>query len=183
STTPPSRCPSFAHFLDDERNPLALRYRFVLDETEGGARDLEVVKISYHCRPSPERPASDRVAQLERALREERRAVVYDVYFDFNRDVIRQESEPTMQEIAEVLRRNPEWKLAIEGHTDAVASDRYNLALSARRAAAVKAALTGGHGIAPGRLSTAGMGEGRPKDRNDTIEGRARNRRVELVRL
>ncbi|MEP6689441.1 MAG: hypothetical protein ABJC36_13915 [Gemmatimonadales bacterium] len=43
------------YFLDDERNPLALRYRFASDETEGGARDLEVVKISYHCRPSPER--------------------------------------------------------------------------------------------------------------------------------
>jgi outer membrane protein OmpA-like peptidoglycan-associated protein len=80
------------------------------------------------------------------------------------------------------MRRNPDWKLSIEGHTDAVASDRYNLELSGRRAAAVKEALVGTFEIAGGRLTTAGYGESRPQDRNDTVEGRARNRRVELVR-
>jgi outer membrane protein OmpA-like peptidoglycan-associated protein len=169
-------------FLDDDENPLALQYRFA---TGGGseAGQLRVVKISYRCQ-GPTRSARDeRIARLERALREQRRAVVYDLYFDFNRDVIREESEPTLSEIAEVLRRNPDWKLAIEGHTDNVASDRYNLELSARRAAAVKAALGDRYGIAASRLTTAGFGESRPQDRNDTVEGRARNRRVELVRL
>ncbi|MFL5492748.1 MAG: OmpA family protein [Gemmatimonadales bacterium] len=75
----------------------------------------------------------------------------------------------------------PEWKLAIEG-TDSIASDRFNLELSQRRAAAVKTALTGKYAIDAGRLTTAGYGESRPVDRNDTPEGRARNRRVELVR-
>jgi outer membrane protein OmpA-like peptidoglycan-associated protein len=168
-------------FLDDEENPLALQYRFA---TGGGteAGQLRVVKISYRC-AGPTRSASDeRIARLERALREQRRAVVYDLYFDFNRDVIREESEPTLREIAEVLRRNPDWKLSIEGHTDNVASDRYNLELSSRRAAAVKAALGTRFGIAGSRLTTSGAGESRPQDRNDTVEGRARNRRVELVR-
>ena len=120
--------------------------------------------------------------RLERALREQRRAVVYDLFFDFNSERLRPESEPTLREIAEVMRRNPDWKLSVEGHTDAIASDRYNLDLSARRAAAVKAALTGRFTIAGARLTTAGFGESSPRDRNDTLEGRARNRRVELVR-
>jgi outer membrane protein OmpA-like peptidoglycan-associated protein len=107
---------------------------------------------------------------------------VYDLYFDFNSADIRHESDSTLNVIAQVLRRNPDWKLSIEGHTDAVASDKYNLELSGRRAAAVKTALVGTFGIVGARLTTAGYGESRPQDRNDTIEGRARNRRVELVR-
>jgi len=170
-------------FLDDGENPLALRYNFSTggESAEGGI-DLQVVKIAYRC-TAPAQPAgSDRVSRLERALREQRRAVVYDLYFDFNSAAIRQESDSTLHDIAEVMRRNPDWKLSIEGHTDAVASDRYNLELSGRRAAAVKEALVGTFEIAGGRLTTAGYGESRPQDRNDTVEGRARNRRVELVR-
>jgi outer membrane protein OmpA-like peptidoglycan-associated protein len=170
-------------FLDDEDNPLALRYSF---ETGGepveGEADLQVVKITYRCTAPTLPPGSDRVSRLERALREQRRAVVYDLYFDFNSAAIREESDSTLRDIAEVLRRNPDWKLSIEGHTDAVASDRYNLELSGRRAAAVKDALVGSFRIAGPRLTTAGFGESRPQDRNDTVEGRARNRRVELIR-
>jgi len=169
-------------FLDDEENPLALQYHFA---TGGGteAGQLRVVEISYRCAGPAHSESAERIARLERALREQRRAVVYDLFFDFNRDVIREESEPTLGEIAEVLRRNPDWKLSIEGHTDNVASDQYNLELSSRRAAAVKTALGTRFGIDGGRLTTAGFGESRPQDRNDTVEGRARNRRVELVRL
>jgi outer membrane protein OmpA-like peptidoglycan-associated protein len=168
-------------FLDDEENPLTLQYRFA---TGGGseAGQLRVVKIAYRCAKAPRSESAERIARLERALREQRRAVVYDLYFDFNRDVIREESEPTLREIAEVLRRNPDWKLSIEGHTDNVATDRYNLELSARRAAAVKTALGARFGITASRLTTAGLGESRPQDLYDTVEGRARNRRVELVR-
>ena len=107
---------------------------------------------------------------------------MYDIYFDFNSDRIREQSERTLREIAEMLRRQPSWSLAVEGHTDNIASDRFNLELSARRAAAVKAALAGRYGVAESRLTTSGAGESRPKERNDTPEGRARNRRVELVR-
>jgi len=169
--------------LDDESNPLALRYRFETggEEADGG-HDLQVVKIAYECSAPTLPAASDRVAQLEAALRERRKAVVYDLYFDFNSAALRRESDSTLAVIATVMRRNPDWKLSIEGHTDAVASDGYNLELSGRRAAAVKDALTGAFGVAAGRLTTAGYGESRPQDRNDTVEGRARNRRVELIR-
>lgn len=170
-------------FLDDEENPLTLHYRFANgSDALSDAWYLRTVKITWRCAGTSRTAAEDRILRLERALREDRRAVVYDLFFDFNSERIRPESEPTLREIAEVLRRNPDWTLAVEGHTDAIASEQYNLDLSARRAAAVKAALTGRFSIAGARLTTAGFGESSPRDRNDTLEGRARNRRVELVR-
>jgi outer membrane protein OmpA-like peptidoglycan-associated protein len=81
------------------------------------------------------------------------------------------------------MKKHPDWRLGIEGHTDNIASDRFNLDLSRRRAAAVKDALVTRHGIDAARLTTGGAGESRPLDTNDTLEGRARNRRVELVRI
>jgi outer membrane protein OmpA-like peptidoglycan-associated protein len=126
--------------------------------------------------------AAGTAKRIEADLAETGRSVVYGIYFDFASDRIKDESEPVLAEIAQVLRQNPDWKLNVEGHTDAIASDAYNLDLSQRRAAAVKAALTVRYQIAAGRLSTAGFGESSPKDRNDTLEGRARNRRVELVK-
>ena len=127
--------------------------------------------------------AGSGAAALEESLAKTGRADVYSIYFAFNSDEIREESESTLREIAEVLRRHPEWKLVIEGHTDNIATDAYNLQLSQRRAAAVKQALVSGKGVAGARLTTGGFGEARPKDTNDTLEGRARNRRVELVRV
>jgi len=168
--------------LDDEDNPMSLGSRTTL--IGGGAPSgSHAVKITFRCSGSsstrlPETPAD----RLERSLRETGRAEVYDLYFDFNSDRIRQESDSTLQDIVTVLKRHPDWKLAIEGHTDSIASDRFNLELSQRRAAAVKTALTGRYAIDSGRLTTAGYGKSRPIDRNDTPEGRARNRRVELVR-
>ena len=103
------------------------------------------------------------------------------LYFDFNRATINVQSKPALQSIADLLTRHP-WNVTIEGHTDNVGSDGYNEGLSSRRAAAVKDALTRDYRIAATRLSSAGIGEKRPRETNDTIAGRARNRRVELVR-
>jgi outer membrane protein OmpA-like peptidoglycan-associated protein len=87
-----------------------------------------------------------------------------------------------LAEIAQVLRQNATWNLSVEGHTDNIGGDPYNLDLSKRRSAAVKLALTSRYGIGANRLQTTGFGASSPKDRNDTMEGRARNRRVELVK-
>ena len=160
--------------LDDEANPSG--------PADGGAAIAQVVKISYHCPSARGAPSASASSPLERSLLETGRVEVYDIYFDFNSDRIREQSEPTLREIGELLRRHPDWALGIEGHTDSIAGDQFNLELSARRAAAVKAALVGRYGIARERLTTSGAGESRPKERNDTPEGRARNRRVELVR-
>lgn len=126
--------------------------------------------------------AAGTAKRIETDLAKTGRSIIYGIYFDFASDRIKEESEPVLAEIAQVLRQNPSWNLSVEGHTDNIASDAYNLDLSRRRAAAVKAALTGRYKIGDGRLTTAGFGESSPRDRNDTLEGRARNRRVELVK-
>lgn len=172
--------------------------QFGCNRPAGGDRDtLRVVKISYRCAPPPDRPAAGAggqggqapaggasfgSSQLEKALADTRHADVYSIYFTFNSDAIREESEPALKEIAEVMRKHPDWTLIVNGHTDNIASDSYNLKLSERRAAAVKEALVKRYRIAPPRLLTGGIGKSQPKDTNDTVEGRARNRRVELVR-
>jgi outer membrane protein OmpA-like peptidoglycan-associated protein len=171
-------------FLDDERNPLTLAYEFgstAAQTADAEGLRLQVVKISYRC-SGEDATQSSGTSRLEQALLKSGRAEVYDIYFDFNSDHLREESEPTLQEIGALMQRHPDWKLRVEGHTDNVASDSYNLQLSQRRANAVTQALVAAHGVVAARLSAAGFGESRPKDRNDTLEGRARNRRVELVR-
>jgi outer membrane protein OmpA-like peptidoglycan-associated protein len=87
-----------------------------------------------------------------------------------------------LEEIAGVLKDNPDWNLTVNGHTDNVGGDPYNLDLSKRRAAAVKQTLITQYHITSERLSTDGFGASRPVDTNDTLAGRARNRRVELTR-
>lgn len=155
--------------IDDERFPLMLEYRLL----DLGAHEFSVryTKISY--------PTA---GGIEQDLAEAKRVDVYGIYFDFASDTIRKESDPVLNEIADALRKHAEWTLSIGGHTDNVGSDAANLDLSQRRSAAVRRALVERHGIAADRLVTAGYGEGAPKDTNDTPEGRARNRRVELMR-
>ena len=108
-----------------------------------------------------------------------RRIVLRGVNFDFNRADIRPDSRPILDQAVEVLRDNPGVLIVSEGHTDAVGSDEYNLALSIRRAEAVFRYLVN-RGIAPERLRVEGFGESRPVATNDTDSGRAQNRRVEL---
>jgi outer membrane protein OmpA-like peptidoglycan-associated protein len=167
-------------FLDDESNPLALRWRIRTSAVSAADRSmLQVIKIAYRCSM-----ASTLTSRLESALAESGHPVdVYDIYFSFNSDEIREESEPTLSELGDILQRHPDWKLSIAGHTDGIASDAFNLDLSKRRAAAVKNALVTRFGVDQRRLTTTGYGKSRPRDTNDTPEGRARNRRVELVRV
>jgi outer membrane protein OmpA-like peptidoglycan-associated protein len=119
---------------------------------------------------------------MEQHLALDKRVDVYGIYFDFASDRLRPESAPVLAEIAAVLAKNEGWKLNINGHTDNVGSDASNLELSRLRATSVKNALVERYGVAAGRLSTGGFGASQPQAKNDTPEGRARNRRVELIR-
>jgi outer membrane protein OmpA-like peptidoglycan-associated protein len=179
-----------ALILDDERFPLLVDYVHLTGADPRMAFRLNYAKISY-----PEREKGDRdgqmergagrtvgPSQMERRLAEERSVDVYGIYFDFNSDRIREESEPILQEIADILGRNSAWTLGIYGHTDNVGGAAYNRDLSRRRSEAVRKALVERYGIAASRLTSAGHGDVAPKDTNDTPEGRARNRRVELIR-
>src|SRR5205085_376095 len=143
-------------FLDDERNPLTLRYRFANGPDRDDASRLQVVQISYRCDVQTGSPGDPPGSRLERALLDRGRADVYEIYFEFGSDRIREESASTLREIAAVLQRHADWKLGIEGHTDNIAGDAYNLDLSRRRAAAVKDALASRYAVDGARLSTAG---------------------------
>jgi len=104
------------------------------------------------------------------------------IFFDFDRATLRPESEPALRKIADILSRHPDWKLSLAGYTDNIGPNEYNLALSNRRAVAVKKALVDNFEIAADRLATEGFGATRPSEPNDTRRGRAHNRRVELAR-
>lgn len=158
--------PVRATVLDDARFPLVLDY--VFPDSDFAIRHW---KITY---PDPD--------TLEHRLQHDRRVDVYGIYFDTASAEIRPESEPILQEIADVVRRHSDWTLRIDGHTDSIGSTERNLDLSRRRAASVRSALVERFGLPADRLTTGGYGEAAPKDTNDTPEGRARNRRVELVR-
>ena len=121
-------------------------------------------------------------AAMERRLATQCRVPLPGIYFEFDSDVLNPASKPWIRSIADLLKRHPDWTITIEGHTDSVGTVSYNLDLSTRRAAALARSLTSQHGIATARLSTRGFGPNRPLESNATTEGRARNRRVELVR-
>ncbi len=107
---------------------------------------------------------------------------VYGILFDTDKAAIKPESETALQEIAKLLQQNPSLNVFVVGHTDSTGEFAHNMSLSDARAKAVVAALTAKHGIAAARLSAYGCGPLAPVASNDTDEGKAKNRRVELVK-
>ncbi len=120
--------------------------------------------------------------ELYDALEENGRVATQGIYFASGSDKIQPESTPTLVEIAEMLKGHPDLDLLIEGHTDNVGGAASNLALSDRRAAAVRQVLIDTYKIDGNRLTTIGFGDTVPAAPNTTPEGRQQNRRVELVK-
>jgi OmpA-OmpF porin, OOP family len=120
-------------------------------------------------------------SSLAKGIKESGKAAIYGIYFDTGKAEIKPESEPSLKEIAKLLQTNPKLKLYIVGHTDNVGGFDNNMKLSKDRADAVLKALTGKYGIAATRLQANGVGPLSPVETNQTEEGRAKNRRVELV--
>lgn len=120
-------------------------------------------------------------AQMQSEVMENGRVALYGVTFEFDSDAIRPESAPTIAEIAAFLRNAPDLEVVIVGHTDNQGSMEYNLGLSQRRAAAVRAALESEHGVDGGRMQHAGAGFLAPVAPNTSEQGRALNRRVEII--
>jgi len=110
------------------------------------------------------------------------RASLSGIYFDFAQATLLPQSTGTLQAVADVMTANPGWSLRIEGHTDNVGGDAFNLALSQRRAAAVRDALIARFKVPAARLAATGFGLTKPVASNDSLDGRAANRRVELSR-
>ncbi len=114
------------------------------------------------------------------ALAKQGRIALY-ILFDTGKATIRPESQATVKQVIEMMKAHPELKVSVEGHTDNVGSAASNRALSQQRAQSVAAAITA-QGVAPARLTAAGFGQDKPVADNGTEDGRAKNRRVELVR-
>jgi len=118
--------------------------------------------------PAPEPEVGSKIVSLEGAN------------FDFNKATLKPEGMAKLDEAAKVMAENADLTVAVEGHTDSVGSDAYNQKLSERRAQAAVDYLVS-KGVAAARLAPTGYGESKPVASNDTAEGRAQNRRVDLV--
>ena len=119
---------------------------------------------------------------MQKALETKRLYDLYGIHFDVDKATIRPETQPLFDDIAQVLKNFPMWRLRIVGHTDSTGDAARNQLLSLQRANAVKLALVD-RGIQDSRLETEGAGQNQPVASNDTPEGRALNRRVALIRL
>jgi OOP family OmpA-OmpF porin len=120
---------------------------------------------------------------MREQLDETGKIVTHGILFDVDSHKIKGESYKTLKEIGELLEDDPELRLSIEGHTDSDGSDEHNMTLSQNRANSVRDYLISTYSIKPERLEAKGWGESKPIDTNETAEGKANNRRVELVKL
>ncbi len=147
-------------------------------------------RISHRPYRDPENPTlfrGFRFAEGGKTMREqldeEGKIVTHGIFFDSGSHTIKGESYRTLSDIGQLLQDDPSLRLSIEGHTDSDGSDESNETLSQNRASSVREYLLSTYGMAPDRLEAKGWGEAEPIDTNDTPEGKANNRRVELVKL
>jgi outer membrane protein OmpA-like peptidoglycan-associated protein len=120
--------------------------------------------------------------EMRKALDEEGRVAVYGIYFDNDRATLKLGAEKVLIEIVKLMKNNPDLAIEIQGHTDSTGSADHNMDLSTRRAETVKNFLLA-YGIESPRMVSKGYGEEKPVAPNDTEDGRAMNRRVELTRI
>jgi outer membrane protein OmpA-like peptidoglycan-associated protein len=119
---------------------------------------------------------------LANSIKESGKVAVYGIYFDSGKSILKSESQPTLQEIVKLLKADPNLKLYVVGHTDNTGTFDANVKLSMDRAVAVVNALVSQFSINAARLTAYGDGPTSPVASNDKEEGKALNRRVELVK-
>jgi outer membrane protein OmpA-like peptidoglycan-associated protein len=170
-----TRYPSDMQVLADPAFPLVLAHEKGGKSRNGAGQGGRIISITI--------PDSGAEKRLESELAAKKPVEIYDIYFDYNSAMIKPESDSILRELGAIMQRHPDWKLRVTGHTDSIGgSGAGNRVLSEHRAAAVKAALATRYGVAAERLDTGGEGDSHPLETNATLEGRARNRRVELTR-
>lgn len=121
-------------------------------------------------------------SSMGNSIKESGKVAVYGIYFDIGKAVLKPESQPTLQEIAKLLKADPALKLYVVGHTDNTGLFDANMKLSIDRAAAVVSSLVSQFSVNAARLKACGDGPTSPVASNDNEEGKALNRRVELVK-
>jgi len=158
----------FTAHQDNVANPAAGgRVAVFVDVVESGTMEKRMVTVQ-----APEMATN---------LGRDGKQAIYGIFFDFDKADIKPESKPQLEEMAKLLQANPALKVYIAGHTDNQGALDYNIGLSQRRAEAVVRALSTQYGIAAARLTARGLGPLAPVTSNATEDGRAKNRRVELV--
>lgn len=159
---------------------------YILDNRNNPIMMQSNVQYAWEALPRTERVVRYTVgnserAKLEQSLRTMRRYQTYGIHFAFDKATIRPDAAKLLNDIAVTLKNNPLWTLQVVGHTDSIGDPAYNQRLSEARAQSVVVALTQ-RGIDPARLQYLGMGASQPIGDNRTLQGRALNRRVELIR-
>lgn len=163
---------------------------FVTGYTYGTTADLKLEKNQtlvqvdiVETKPMEEKMVSVSAEKMASSIQDTGRIALYGIYFEFNKADLKQESAATLEQIAKLLSSDPGLKLLVTGHTDNVGSFESNRTLSERRAQAVVSELVTHYSVSSERLFPFGVSFAAPAASNDTEEGRAKNRRVELVRM
>ena len=165
--------------LADSAHPLLLKS--VVD-----SHVFQIVRVDFPVASSGRGAAGggelNMAGRLERQLVAACRVELPGVYFAFNSAFIDPTSDRALAQLAAVLARHPEWSFTVEGHTDSIGIVAANQKLSQHRADALLSRLAERHRVETHAWKATGFGASRPRESNATVEGRARNRRVELVR-
>lgn len=141
-----------------------------------------VIQVDFvDTRPMEEKMVHISAAEMQKSIRASGKVALYGILFDFNKADIKPESAPTLTEMASLLKADPGLKVLVVGHTDNVGTFEFNEDLSKRRARAVVTELATRYGVAAERMLPLGASYMAPVSTNTTEEGRALNRRVELV--
>lgn len=159
-------------WLDSRMWPLTLKWTLLL---KGHESSQQITRIDL---PPQGGTASSTMAN---ELRKSCHLALSGIYFNSGSALLLPESQPALRQIAQLVRQSKVPVLEVEGHTDNVGGAQFNQELSQQRAEAVRQALVAQFGIPPGKLTAKGFGFTRPVDSNDTVVGRAHNRRVELA--
>ncbi len=163
---------------------------FVTGYTYGTTGDLTLEKNQtivqvdiVEAKPMDEKMVNVTAEKMASSIQETGRVALYGIYFEFNKADLKPESAAALEQIAKLLSSDSGLKLLVTGHTDNVGSFEFNRSLSERRAQAVVRELVTRYSISNDRLFPFGVSFAAPAASNETEEGRAKNRRVELVRM
>ncbi len=174
--------PDFSYYSGRRSGPDGITY-VSIGIAGGGSFDGRVRQFIQVAEPSTTQLGKVKVdaKAIEAGLKRDGKMALYGVNFDTNKALLRDDSAAQLTEMAAVLKAAPALKVFIVGHTDNQGEFGANTTLSQKRAEAVVAALSGKYGIAPTRLIARGVANLAPVSANDNEDGRAKNRRVEMV--
>lgn len=170
-------------------------YAFILTDGSGTgydklveAHDLKkgncILRVDVlQTKPMEQRMTVVKAAEIENSIAKTGRVAIYGVLFDTDKAEIKPASDPSLVEMAAAIKSAPGGKFLIVGHTDNQGSFEHNQELSKRRAAAVAGALAGKHGVPSSSIIPVGVGMAAPVAPNTSEDGRAKNRRVEIVAM